>query len=334
MPRRIAILAVLAAPAVAAAQSVRTGDSGSGSSVGVIEEDPRKEIDRMRQGALRHMGQAEKHMLKGRTAAAWASLRSARTLLVDKALAQRWSDMATTVHREVTGMLEEADAAFRRAEYVEAIEAYEQINRSFGGLPMAKTARRRLEDAKEDPSVQAAMKEGRAVTMFAGVDRLIQRQRRKLADAQAESSGRAGPTATAPATRPAEKPLPEKIAAMKPLDVIRSMDDEHFLDAVGRLERLAKACKPAPTALKAADWVARLRKDKATNARIARLRQGKQAENDLARAEMYDKAGMLRKAAELYEQVVKDHPESPLAAKASRRLGRIKAKMAKRATPR
>lgn len=109
---------------------------------------------------------------------------------------------------------------------------------------------------------------------------------------------------------------------------IAALDDERLIRVVDSLENLLKVCSGAPTAEKVAGMLKQLNADPGTKARLARARRVRKAEQALRMAETYHKADLLKKAAELYRQVMKQFPGSPQAAKAAAQLRTLEATLA------
>jgi len=295
-------------------QVIRTTD-GSGVGLGFIKDDPKKTREAIRRSCARRLDAAEKHLAAGKPVPAWQSLKSAKGVLVDTAHAKRWLKLAAQVNRSGQPIVKDADDAYERGEYAAARSAYRRAASGYAGLPVGKYARQKLRELEKDPAVRAARLEAQAKRMFALVEGALARQRKLLA-AKAAKAAASGKRATSRATsRPAEK--------KSDLDILKTLDDEAFMDAVEQLERIVKTCRPAPTALKAAGWLEKINADPATKARIARLRVARKARQDFATAEAYRKGGMLAKAAKFYRKIVKTYPGSTAAFEAGKRLAAV-----------
>ena len=318
MHARIALgvcgLALLAGRAAEA--QIRTGHrTGDGSVIDLrSHKDGRKkkktktEMERMAISAARHMDQAETLLAQGKPAQACRELMAAKTLLVAKPLAERWVKIARQLNEVASGQLQEAHEVYNAGDYVKALAAYRRIATAFSGLPAAGAAANGLAEAQANPEVEAALKEIRAAKLFEQVRNLVAAARRPV-----------------PATRPAEKakPPPEPVAAA----TLRALPDARLLRAVDSLANLVKACSGAPTAQRCAALLKQLESDPPTKARLDRLRRGRRVHAALAKAQMYHKGGMLKKAAAMYRQVIQDFPGTPEASKAAAGLGTTEAQL-------
>ena len=318
MQGRLCLVIMLAGcvlPAAPTRGQIRTGDSGTGATMGPVKEDPKKTAEAIRRRCNLHMDKAAGLLAQGEYTKAWKALRRAESLLINKQLAQRWAKMATRLNTIAQAAAQLAEQLYQQGQYQAAVKAYRKLTAGYAGLPAAKAARQRLKAIESDPAVRGALKEQQAKKMFQMVQEMLQRQRRRLAK---EDTTPPAPAATAPAK---EKPAQQ----LSDVAVLKSLDDEGFLQAVGHLARLVKACEPAPTALKAAEWLKQLAADPQAQARLARLRQAREAQQELARANAYHKAGMIAKAAELYREIIAKYPGSAVASQAAKHLGALTA---------
>ncbi len=288
-------------------QSIRLGtNSGSGPAVklGVRDADGtealKKERERMRRDCIRHLDKADRLLQAGKYGPACLELQAAKGLLVEPGLAARWSRVASQLNLTGAGQLKVAENYYSRGEYLRALRRYERIAATFRGLPVGARARRRLTQAKNAPEVQAAVKEDRASKLF------------RLAALPAKSA------TTRPTTRPAQR-------ADLSADAIEMLKDDGFLRVVDALEKIVKTCSGAPTAEKARRLLDALNADPVTKARLNRLRRNRLADQALAKARTYHQAGLVKKAAKLYQQVVKDFPGTPQAVQAAAQLAVIQA---------
>ncbi len=302
---------MLSTPA-AQGQVVRPGDSGAGVGMGSVTGDPADTIHAMRLRATKLIAEAQQLFTDTKYKSSWKKLKAARSLLVDKALAKQWKDLANQVNNVAKADATLAEQHYQKKEYTQAIKAYRRIWMGYSGLPVAKQASIRLKAIGKDPAVKATAQEDRAGKMFKIVRTTIDRQRKKLAakakDAKAKDAN-AKPTAPSKAKTDAE--------------IIASLSDERLLRTADLLRRIVKTCSPAPTAMDCVDMLDALDADAPTSARLARLRVAQQAKRDLAQADMYRKAGMRAKAIELYRKILTDHRGTPTATQAAKHLGAL-----------
>lgn len=320
-PRRGAWLiaaCVLAACWPAGGQVVSTG-GGSGVGMGFVKEDPKLTLEAMRLRCKRYMDAAEDLLTDDKPVRAWQSLKMAKGVLANNAQAKRWMGLAVRANTAGQAVLKDANEAYERADYAAALSGYRKAASGYAGLPVGKYARGKLRELKNDPSVRAARLEAQAAKMFALVEGAIARQRKRLA-ARAAAAGK---TAT---SRPTSRPAPP----VSDPDVLKTLGDEAFMDEVERLELIVKTCRPAPTALKAAGLLDKLKAGAAGEARIARLRLTRKARQDLGAADAYRKAGMRAKAAALYRKIAKAYPGTPAGLEARKRLAAVETRLKSR----
>jgi len=302
-------------------KGVGPSGAGSGSRVGtgtVDNVDPEAEKRMMRRRCRELLAKAAKFVAEENWGAANMALRRAKNLTVDPELGRAYRALTLKLNRAGKAMLDQADLAYAEKNYVVALKSYERILALFAGQPVGTAARQQLDAARRDPTVRAALLEVRAQGMYRIVARIVARSR-----ARATATG---PAATRPAaTRPADE---AKLDTPITLDDIKALKAAEFLRLVGTLENIVKWCKGAPTAEKAGKLLAEMNADAALTARLARVRRDSLARQALAKAEAYHKAGMTRKAADLYRKVIKDFKGTPQAAKATIALDRLQAAVA------
>ena len=307
---------IMLSTSAAQGQVVRPGDSGAGVGMGSVTGDPAETIHAMRLRATKLIAEAQQLFTDTKYKSSWKKLKAARSLLVDKALAKQWKDLANQVNNVAKADATLAEQHYQKKEYTQAIKAYRRIWMGYSGLPVAKQASIRLKAIGKDPAVKATAQEDRAGKMFKIVRTTIDRQRKKLAAKAKDAKAKANdskPTASAPA--------PPK--AKTDAEIIASLSDERLLRTTDLLRRIVKTCSPAPTAMDCVDMLDALDADAPTSARLARLRVVRQAKRDLAQADMYRKAGMRAKAIELYRKILTDHRGTPTATQAAKHLGAL-----------
>ncbi len=309
------VAAALLWAAPARAQRIRTGDSGTGVGIGPIEEDPRKQLEALRRRCAAKLESVRQDMANGKYVAAWQTLRATNGLMVWSEQAREWKSLANRVHKVAISDFEQAEKLYAQEDYAAALKAFRQVFVSYGGLPVAKVARQKRQAAEKLPEVRAALLEGQARKMFSIVAEAIAQRRKQLAAKRPAVE----PDPEGPTTRPAAEEPPD-------LEIIKTLDDEKLLRAVGHLRQIVKVCHPAPTALKAAEWVGRLDADPAMKDRLARLRKETRARQDLAKADAYRNAGLHAKAGAMYREILDKHRGSEVALEAARLLGIVDAR--------
>ena len=320
-PRRrawVIAACVLAAFGPAGGQVVGT-TGGPRVGMGAVKKDPKLTLESMRLRCERYLDAAVTSLADDKPVRAWQSLKMAKGILADNAQAKRWLGLVRQVNTAGQAALKDANEAYERGDYAAALSGYRKAASGYAGLPVGTYARGKLRELKDDPSVRAARLEAQAAKMFALVEGSIARQRKRLA-ARASAAGK---TAT---SRPSSRPAPP----VSDLEVLKTLDDEAFMDEVDRLELIVKTCRPAPTALKAAGLLDKLKADAAGKARISRLRLARKARQDLGAADAYRKAGMRAKAAELYRKIAKDYPGTPAGLEAGKRLAAVETRLESR----
>lgn len=341
----IAAWAIMLAAAAAHGQGIRTGVSGqqvktvavpdgrggttsiglpSGSTIGtgIIKDDI--DVDSQEQLANRcgmHLQAAEKALAEGKLPAAYQSLMSAKGQTVTSELAKSWGSIGLGINTAIQPLLDAANQVFARKEYPAAIKAYQQIAFAYPELPAAKEAAGKLKAAQSDPQVQTALREVQAADVFNSVDAILLRNSRPKGSTAVVA---AGPAATSPAASAGLRTAPHLSAAG-----VKGLNDQDMLEVTLTLERIVTAFADTPTGKVCAAWLEELNADAATKARIASLRVARQAQQDLAAAQMYFTSGMFAQAADRFKQVVQRYPNTTYANQASRQLIIAEAKLGK-----
>jgi len=307
------MLVVLLAVTVGARGQINIHGKTGGTSIrrGVVKDDDKTdEVEALRKSCLYHLAKAEEYFEEGNYNACNLKLRKAKGLLVSRELAERWGELAKKLNKVGNERIADGDKALENKEYRKAIRTYRQASLMFAGLPAGTRARRRLAELERDPSCRAALAEDKAAQLFELAAAVVDRNRR----------------ASAPTTRPAApatRPAPRE-ASIDAGD-LQALKGDALLRAADLLERVVKLYPHTPTGRRSAELLQALNDDKACRERLGRLRSGRRAEKALAKADAYRSAGLLKKAAGLYEEVVKSHPGTPQAAEAARQLGVIHA---------
>ncbi len=312
---------VAACPRASGQFRLKTTD-GSGSSItrGVKNKENQKLKDKLaaEKSCLYHLAKAEEYFGQGRVGPACQKLRKARALLVTRELAEKWGALGKRIDAAGHKQVLLGEKAFKSKHYRKAIKIYLLASRTFSGLPAAERARQRLRDAENDPDVAAVLAEEKAADAYEIVKAILQRHRRR-------SAGGARPAATT--TRPAGgKPAEPKTD----FEVIRELDDDNFLRVADLLARIVKDYATTPTGQETSGLLETLNADARWKQRLEGLRAGRKAHQELAKANAYCNAGLLKKAAAMYRDVIKKYPRSPHADQANKQLGIIEAKLGTR----
>lgn len=279
-------------------------------------EDRQEKIDRMRRRCRTCLGYAREHIDDQQWVRALEDLRDAQANAVTRPLARRIAELKLEVDREGRRRLAEADELYKQEKYVEAVQAYERISRTFGELPSGKGARARLGRAESDPAVQSALAEVKAARLDQVADNIIEGYfRRQEAEPQQEAG--------APETRPAEPP---DVAETR-VERIKRLPTDLQVRVYGLLDRLAEHFAEAPSGQRAAGDLEALRSDSEFLAALKDYQAAEAARRLFQRAKAYRQAGLLRKARDLYSQLIKEHPDSEYAEKAETKLPALKARI-------
>ncbi len=310
---------LLAAGAGGQIRVERGAVSGPRVSTGSVEGEDSESFENLQRRCAYHLEQAARHVADEQYYPAWQSMRTAAALGCPQRfpdLREQWAELAGKLDLACQKLLAEADEDYRKGAYKQALKAYQRLAVAFAGSPVAEDARQRLEGAKLDSELKAALAEERAATMFKSVELMVEQRRRALAKS-GSSSSRPGA-----ASRPAES-----ADASDELELIKLLGDEDLARSLDEMERIVKYCPDTPTAAKAAEYLAALQADPALQARIVRLRQSFKAQQALALAEAYFKAGLPEKAAQRYREVVEAFPGTAEAGKAEKQLAAVEAKL-------
>ena len=361
MPRGF-VLPVLAAacllsarPAAAQVRIIDNPRPGGGPRVGrgVIDENPRKEIETARRRGQAFIEEARKLTDEGKCAQAAIKLDDASVLLVDAELAAAWKAVAIDLSLIGMKQLEAANAAYEAKDYKKALAEYNRIAVVFTKLPPSTVAYKMIRAAEGDPQLKAFQNEARATAMFALVEEMVAVSRRvpprgepveptaapTTAPTTAPASplpppegGGERPPAAAPPVPAAAPPVPAAVAPVQAADIM-AMNDDRFVRAVETLENIIAACPGAETTNRAARLLNEMEADTACAARLSKLRQERAVKALLGKANAYRDAGLLKKAAPIYRELMDKHPDSPLAATAAEELGKIEAKVGEAPKP-
>ncbi len=316
------VFACAAAPALGQIKvGARSGDQHSGSTIGrgVIKQD-QVAIERkaMETSAARYLDKAEEAFAQNRYALSCQKLRRAKSLLVTRALAERWGALGEKLNAVGGEQIAKADEAFENKKFAEAKKLYKGIWLVFAGLPASRAAQQRLRAAKADPDAETYEAEGRAAGLLKIVNGMLERHRKREADKRAATAK----VAAKATTRPAAAAAP---VLLSDIEVIRGLGDSNFLRVADLLDRIATEYATTPTGQEAAGLFQTLNEGAGYKQRLDRLRSNEKATKDLAKANVYCDAGLLAKAAVMYREIVKKYPGTAQANQANRQLGIISA---------
>ncbi len=318
-PAGAAVALALLLAATASAQirvGHRTGGTTTGGTIGrgTVEPDPAAEKKRMEEGCRRYLAKGEESFEQKQYAKANRNLRRAKGLLVTRELAERAVALGRKLNEVGMQRLAEGDKAFAQKDYPAAVKTYRATSLIFAGLPAAQAAAKRLAEVKNDPEVADARAERTAARLMKALSDMLDRRRRGM--------GAQGPT-----TRPAAATQPT-LADDRPgdIEVIFALNDRDLLYAADILQRLTTEHAATPTGQEAAGLLETLSAEPQWSRRVQELQRAEEARKELAKADAYCNAGLLAKAAEMYQQVIQKYPKSAQATEAARQLGIIQAK--------
>lgn len=290
--RGILAAGVVMAAACAAGGQMRVmgghrSPDGTTVQMGAIEPDPQKELAQLQAVCQEKTAAAQGAMGKGLWAEALNHLDEAQRYCPSPGQLQTIRQLYEAVEAEAKFRLGAADALMREGQYEEGLAAYESIGRTFGLLPSAAQARRRLAEASKDPAIRQAIQQAKAERMM--------RELQAILAGELAPPGGLGPVAVSRI-----KELPE------------TAQDR----AMELLERIAYFCPDCPAGQAAGNDLTALMGDKAFYDAYLARRQAKQAQGVLATARQLRQAGRLDRALVLYRRIGREFPQTPAAARA------------------
>jgi tetratricopeptide (TPR) repeat protein len=293
------------------------------------QEDPAAVREQMRLLCERWIATARKHVEKRKWYEALRALGNAKANAVERAHAEQIADLLGRIDAEGKRRLESADALYNQRKYADALEAYGRISRTFSSLPSGAEARRAVKDAEADPLVRAALAEQKAAKLDALVDRIIDGHFHALARREAKKAETRPTKVEKPPQEGAKRASQKRIeqAPEERTDRVKLLPAELQVRVVRLLERIARLYPGTAAGRKAAGELKRLLADPALAERLEAYRRSEAAHKLFQRAEAYRKARLLRKAIELYRQLIKKYPGSDEAKKAASAIGAARAEM-------
>jgi len=300
MPNRAIIAAaVLAGICVAQMRATRRTPGGS-IELGQVKKDRDRELKEQRAATAKKIALAREKLAQKKWAEARRILDIAKTYATDQSQASNIRSLYQQIEREGERQLGQAREAYQKREYLQAIESFERIRKIFGWLPAGLAAKQAIKQAEKDPSAQAVIQEAKAAPLNKLVERILTTHSRRTSGAVRAS--------THPSTAPSRL---ERIKVLPPSRQSRLVD---------LLERISKTYPMCPTGKRAAEELQQLYADEVFAEKLEAFREARKARAALSKAEMYRNAGMLDKAIECYQQVIREFPDTEQAAAAKLEL--------------
>ncbi|MBS3820777.1 MAG: hypothetical protein KGY81_03340, partial [Phycisphaerae bacterium] len=319
-------------------QTIRTGTTGSGTTIGIGEAQPRDDPNAIIRFVGRQIDKAHQYMRQDKPGRA----RLALDMVDDKpATEAQLAEIRELIKRlnEIGGRwLEQADGWYKAGEYLRSVRMYERVNRNFATLTVGERARGALDRAESDPQCQAALCEIQAERIEQRIEGILAADRARRRRPSEDSGDRGESDAAGPAETPArvaselrgpaEASASESTAADAPtrIDEVRKLPPSRLLTVMNLLEHLIDRFGTTEAADRARTDVAALRNDKALMARLEQFRAKRNIEQDYNRAIMYVNAGMDARAVEHLRAFLEAHPEAPQAPEARKHLCEIEPK--------
>lgn len=229
---------------------------------------------------------AKKLFDKAQYAASCKAADQAHSLAADDSMrkqVQRLYDQLDAVgQQEMMGICK----AYTDKKYPEALEGFNHISATYGKLPCALQARYLLKDARESWEVQKALQEAKAHDIEMSLAAIL----------------------------PQRAPAGGQAAAIKKLDVANQDQALRFL------QQLADACDDTDSGRQAAKDLQSLHDDEKFMAAVTRNQDNVKARNLLKLAGAFTGAARPDKAAQTYQQIVDDYPETDSADAAKEKL--------------
>jgi hypothetical protein len=333
----VAFLALLAAAIPAGGQTIRTGTTGSGTTIGMGEAPPADDADTIIRFVAKQIDKAREYLRQDKPGLA----RLAMDMVDDKpATNAQLAEIRELLKRlnEIGGeWLDQADGWYKGGEYLRAVRMYERVNRNFATLNVGERARDALDRAESDPHCQAALREVQAERVEQRIEGILaaeraRRQRQSEDNGEQSESEAAGSTETsarvesrlrgtddtaANESATAASDTPERVEEIRQLPLARLVTAMNLLDHIIERFETTEAAARARADLDA------VKSDEALMARLARFRATRNVEQDYNRAIMYVNAGMDAKAVEYLRAFLEVHPDAPQAPDARKHLREI-----------
>ncbi len=313
---------------------------------GVIEEDPQQIRQQMGDRCAHYLQLARAALAEGKLAATRRNLDMAAGLAVTPALGRQVQDLRLQFDQLGADLLVQAESHYAAGDYPTALRTYQVVAVSLGQLPTGLLARARLEAAERDPAVRSAVRETKAAALYQTIEGLLQAQWR------AEQPAPAQPGPEDPLTDPLAQPAPadadDPLADVEPLEaswiageppdptqaarpadleLIARMPLDRQIRTVELLEKVVELYGDTSTGARAEGLLADLRNNGPLMQALQDRRNERVVQGLYEKARLYHTNGLHEKAAELYEQFLQEHPESPWSDQARQGLAEVRAKI-------
>ena len=225
----------------------------------------------------------------------------------------RIDDLFKRLDETAEDQLAEAEQRLSRDDgTIEALKDLKRISLDMSGREPGSKAKFVLEEAMKDPKVRLAMEEADAQGAYQSVASLIDDQweqaLRRAAKVKVAPRAGADFAAAPPPKRPGDVTLVSRMPVNRQAEIL------------DKLRLIAKNCGRSPTGKKAAGLLKTLEADKKIIAAVKKHAADRVILQEYRRAEMYDKAGLRKKAAEYYRRFLEKYPDSDCAARVRERL--------------
>lgn len=333
-------------------------DTGTGVRMGREEPDPADIIRDRREGCNRIIEQARELISQERYGQARRKLDSALRIAVDESAVRTIRDLQIQLNEHGMELLRQADNLYQEGKYLEALDAYERINRDYATLPVGARARAAVDMAEADPRCRQAARNHKASRLEEQIQTLLDvhaplaetppesAEEGKADDASPNdpantaSSAAEGPSGTVevnmvpPAddtvqqTPPGRSPsesgkTSDAKQAVSRTERIRRVPLKHQIRIVSLLDKLESLYPDTPAGKAAKADLHTLRSDEAFMERLESKQQQRQAAMAYRTAKMYDDSGLEGKALEYYRRYLQEYPDSADAAKARVRVRQL-----------
>jgi hypothetical protein len=232
------------------------------------------------------LASARKLFDKGQYAASCKAADQAHSLAADNSMRQQVQQLYDQIdavgQKEMMGICQ----AYLDKKYPQAVEGFNHISASYGKLPCALQARYLLKEAAGSCEVQKSLQEAKAHDIEMSLAAIL----------------------------PQSNPAGAHAAAVKKLDLANQ--DQ----AMRLLQQLADACDDTESGQQAAKDLQSLHDDEKFMAALGRYQDNVKARNLLKLASAYTGAARPDKAAQTYQQIVEDYPQTDSADAAKEKL--------------
>ena len=296
-----AVIAVAILGAVCTAQiraTRRTPRESIG--IGQVKKDPKADLKEQRKATAKRIAEARAKLIRKKWGEARRILDRARMFAAEKSQANSIRSLYQQIDREGQRQVAAGREAYRKGNFLEALDSFERISKTFGWLGSGVAAGEAIKRAEKDPSAQGAIQESKAAGLNKLVERILKTYHRKAGGA------------AAPSTRPSTSPTRTELIKNLPLPKQSR--------AVDLLTRISETYPTCPTGKRAAGELEQLYADEVFIEKLKAFRAVRKARAALRKAEMYRSAGMLDKAVQSYQRVIRDFPGTEQAAAAKLEL--------------